>query len=239
MNRRILIAALLFFAGTLAAIDRAQELIAHVGHCIEAAEKKSSKISSFAIQIEGMTGYKNKHFLNNLCSLKDATYLEIGCWKGSTLIAALYGNESTVKYALGIDNFSEYNWFAFGTPRADFYRNIQRFLPDGLAHFIEQDCFTLDKKAAIPYPVNIYFYDGDHTFSSQAQAFTYFDDVFEEVFIAIVDDWNFPDVKNGTRSAFSKLGYQVLNEWELGLNGINGDVESWWNGLYIAVIKKN
>ena len=45
-----------------------------------------------------------KCLLNNLCS-KDATrYLELGTYRGSTLISALYGNLKS--HAVGVDDFS-------------------------------------------------------------------------------------------------------------------------------------
>jgi hypothetical protein len=58
-----------------------------------------------------------------------------------------------------------------------------------------------------------------------------------EFWIAIVDDWNFPEVPLGTKAAFEKLNYRVLFEVVLPAQH-NGDVANWWNGLYVAVIHK-
>jgi hypothetical protein len=75
--------------------------------------------------------------------------LEIGCWRGSTLIAALYGNESSIRHAVGIDN-----WSQFKGPKREFLANVQQFLPASPLHFFEQDCFTIDKQTSFPTPVN-------------------------------------------------------------------------------------
>lgn len=86
-------------------------------------------------------------------------------------------------------------------------------------------------------PVNIYFYDGSHTKLSQEMAFTYYNDILDQVFVAIVDDWNRPVVQAGTKKAFEKLNYRIL--FEIAMPGLkNNDAKNWWNGLYIAVIKK-
>lgn len=45
---------------------------------------------------------------------------------------------------------------------------------------------------------------------SQEKAFTYFNSLLSQTFIAIVDDWNWDAVKIGTRNAFQTLGYEVL-----------------------------
>jgi hypothetical protein len=101
---------------------------------------------------------------------------------------------------------------------------------------IESDCFTVPL-SHFNNRVQVYFYDGRHEEEDQFKAFTYFNDILDDVFIAIVDDWNYLPVQTGTRSAFETLGYTVYREWILPAR-CNGDLQLWWNGLYVAVIKK-
>ena len=234
MYKKLLKSFFLFFSLVSCAFadGREEEFIEHVKRCIVLAEKQESPLNHQVLSIEGMAGQKTRHFLNNLCSLPNTSYLEIGCWKGSTLIAALYKNESHVDYAVGIDNWSQFNG-----PRNAFFKNVQKFLPAGLLHFFESDSFSIDTQMAFPVPVNIYFYDGHHSWSAQKEAFTYFNDIFDDVFIAVVDDWNWEQVQEGTRSGFASLNYKILFEQEF-FTSRNGDAPGWWNGLYIAVIKK-
>ncbi len=160
------------------------------------------------------------------------SYLEVGVWKGSTHISALFGNKDTISHSIAIDNWSE-----FGGPFSDFILNLKTFLPDFEGKFYSVDCFSINKRAYFSTPVNIYFYDGFHSAQAQKLAFTFFNDVFDDVFIAVVDDWNFPQVPQGTQEAFKQLKYKILYQSILPARH-NGDQEQWWNGLYVAVIRK-
>jgi len=210
-----------------------EQLIEHVQECIEKAEFETSSLNTQVLTIEGMSSGKVRHLLNNLCTFPQTCYLEIGCWKGSTLIAALYNNNASVKEAIAIDNWSE-----FGGPSAEFLTNVSQFLNHPFLKIYETDCFSIDKSKVFSMPVTLYFYDGNHEVESQEMAFTYFNDSLDDYFIAVIDDWNHWKVQQGTRSAFQKLHYEILYEKELKTPG-NGDISSWWNGIYIAVIKKN
>jgi hypothetical protein len=100
---------------------------------------------------------------------------------------------------------------------------------------IEGDSWKVDR--SLLRGVNVYFYDGAHTKEDHSLAFTYYDSVLANKFVAIVDDWNDVPVREGTREAFAELGYQIVKDWEFMSRG-NGDAEGWWNGLYVAVINK-
>lgn len=213
----------------------AQELafINHVKQCIEAANTNKTKLSPEIFTIDGMSSPKVRTFLNNLCSLAHCNYLEIGCLKGSTFISALYENKN-IGDATAVDNWSE-----FGGTQDEFLKNINRFLPRPPYRFevYEQDCFTLNKAQIFKKPVNVYFYDGAHDADAQEKAFTYFNDILDDVFITIVDDWNWDDARRGTFKAFKKLGYEILFEQELQSRHF-ADMEQWYCGLYVAVIRK-
>ena len=182
-----------------------------------------------------MSSSKIRHFLNNICSYPDTCYFEIGSWQGSTLVAALYRNENSITDAVGIDNWSE-----FGGPKQAFIANVQSFIPRAPLRFFEMDCFTMNNASTFARPINVYLYDGCHSVEAQEQAFTYFNDIFDDVFIALVDDWNWSYVQQGTFAAFEKLRYKILFQkaFLTDRNG-NGDPYTWWNGFYIAVIQKN
>jgi hypothetical protein len=208
-------------------------LVTHVVQCVEKAERRISKLDRKQLQIDGLSGLKEKFLLNNLCSLPDASYLEIGLWKGGTLIASTYKNEDNLRQIIAIDNWSE-----LGGPREEFYKNLyrhmQRCFP--VLKIIENDCFTIDKQEVFSLPVNIFFYDGNHTAESQANAFLFFDSIFSDTFIAVVDDWNWDSVREGTLLAFEKLGYNILYQREIFTTDPNDAY--WHTGVYVAVIQK-
>lgn len=208
------------------------ELIAHVKSSIENAKQGISQLSQEVLEIPGMSSAKVRHLLNNLCQKDDVRYLEIGCWKGSTWISAMFGNENSVRHAVAIDN-----WSQFSGPEGEFLANCARFLPCFNFDYYSADCFSLKVEELFDEPVNIYFYDGEHSALSQELAFTYYNKVLDDLFIAIVDDWNWSKVREGTQEAFKKLGYQILYDISLPAK-FAGDTENWWNGIYVAVIRK-
>ncbi len=204
-------------------------LVEHVKESIKNAELGISKLNPSILNLHGMSSDKVRHFLNNICSLPNGKYLEIGVWKGSTFISALYKNN--LAEAIAIDNWSE-----FAGPKKEFENNLFNFLPATFYSFYEIDCFKFDLKN-IKNKINIYFYDGAHTFQDQRMAFTYYNEIFEDTFIAIVDDYNHQPSHDGTQKAFTELGYKILFEKILPAN-FNGDIQNWWNGIYVAVVSK-
>lgn len=208
-----------------------QLLIHHLKHCLTLGSVEESKLKNDILHIEGMSSPKVRHFLNNLCTLPNSNYLEIGIWKGSTFISALYGNQNNINNAIGIDN-----WSQFGAPFDEFQNNIQKYVKDNKYEVFSVDCLAFNLKN-ITQPINVFFYDGDPSENSLEAAFAYYNEVFDDIFIVIVDDWNFSQVQKGTYSAFRKLNYEILFEQIMPAYG-NWDFENWWNGLYVAVIKK-
>lgn len=230
LNSKKIILSFCFSTALLHAFD-AQTLIDHLKNSIQNACDNKSKLSQDIFAIDGMSSPKVRRFLNNLCSLPSASYLEIGVWQGSTFIAALYGNTQTLSSAIAIDNWSE-----FDNQRGNFMRNTSLYLPQNSFKLYEHDSFTLDIHAIFSRPIDIYFYDGNHSTESQRKAFTYFNDILADTFIAVIDDWNCERVQEGTRQAFKELGYTIL--YEKILPGTGADRENWWNGLYVGVIQK-
>jgi hypothetical protein len=201
----------------------------------EKAEKGESKLIDRILHMEGMTGKKTRHFYNNLLDMEDARYLEIGTWKGSSVCSAMYGNHATV---VCIDNWSE-----FGGPKNEFLTNFNNYKGDNDAKFIEHDCFTLDISE---FPkINIYMYDGNHTSDSHYKALIHYYKCLDDMFVFIVDDWNWKEVRDATNASFKKLNLSVLYEREIKTTNDDthpawGSVEQvqWHNGIYVAILQK-
>jgi len=195
------------------------------------SEGNSSKITNDIINMEGMSGTKTRHFYNNLCTYADARYLEIGTWKGSSVCSAMCGNKAHV---ICIDNWSE-----FGGPKYEFLTNFEKFKGENNATFIENDCFSVDVSVLPKF--NIYMYDGNHTVDSHYNALLYYYNCLDNLFIFIVDDWNWECVRDATRSSIKKLNLKVLYEKEIRLtldNTTTHAKDTWWNGIFIAILQK-
>jgi hypothetical protein len=205
-------------------------IVEHVEWSIREAEALRSHLEPDVLALEGMSSPRVRHVLNNLVSPPGSRYLEVGVWKGSTFIAAIQHNR--VERAVAVDN-----WSQFQGPREDFHRNVAALLGANPAvRVLEADIFALEP-AKLGGPFNVYLYDGAHDQLSQERAFTHVDPALERAFVAVVDDWNEKPVRHGTLKAFADLGYEILFQRALPARG-NGDTEQWWNGLFVAVVRK-
>ena len=211
------------------------ELKQHIETAFENAEKGKSKITDRILNMEGMTGKKTRHFYNNLLNKDDARYLEIGTWKGSSVCSAMCGNKAKV---VCIDNWSE-----FGCPKNEFLINFITYKGENDAIFIEQDCFKVDISQLPKF--NIYMYDGNHTKDSHYMALNHYYDCLDNMFVFIVDDWNWEDVRNGTYDSIKQLKLSILYEREVRTTNDNTHPEwyseiqqTWHNGIYVAILQK-
>lgn len=211
-----------------------EKYINHIKSSLINAENLNSKINEYILNMEGASGIKTRHFYNNLCSMEDSRYLEIGTWKGSSVCSAMCNNNASI---VCIDNFSQ-----FGSPKSEFLINFNQFIGNNNALFIENDCYNVDISSLPKF--NIYMFDGDHSYSSQFNALTHYYHAMDDIFIYIVDDWNWSDVRNGTNDAIKHLNLDILYKKEIRLTFDNSHTpsdiaqSSWWNGIFISVLKK-
>ena len=216
----------------------AEIYIEHVKKCLDMANNNTSKLShDILYNLQGMTGHKTRHFYNNLCSLDDARYLEIGTWKGSSAISALYMNMHCK--ATLIDNWSEFD----GTSD-ELIANIKKHIPYYPQYvYINDDCFNLKEPLIGSY--NIYMYDGNHDEISQKKAITDFYKYLDDVSIVVIDDWNIDRVRDGTFKGLDEIDGRVLFKEEIRLTYDGSHTEmakahtDFWNGMAVFVIEKN
>ena len=212
------------------------ELKKHVELAFENAEEGKSKITQGIINMEGMSGIKTRHFYNNVLNKDDARYLEIGTWKGSSVCSAMCGNKAKV---VCIDNWSE-----FDGPKTEFLENFTYYKGENEATFIEQDCYKVDVLKLPKF--NIYMYDGNHTKESHYNALVHYYNCLDDIFVFIVDDWNWNDVRDGTYESFKKLSLSVMYEREIRTTNDGSHPpwgselqKQWHNGIYVAILQKN
>jgi hypothetical protein len=215
-------------------IEKVNYYISHINQAFFNADNYISKINQDILQLDGMSGRKTRHFYNNLLNIDDARYLEIGTWKGSSLCSALFNNSVE---AICIDNWSE-----FGGPKEEFLNNLQKFNLTDKVKYIEADSFSIDVTKLPKF--NIYLYDGDHSSTAQRMALTYYYPCLDDIFIFIVDDWNWPEVREGTMNAINELKLKIVYQKEIRLTFDNKHsplslaMETWWNGICVFVLIK-
>ena len=200
-------------------------LIERVKTAIASADNGESVLTDDHLAVEGMSSPKVRHLL---CNLQAENYLEVGSWRGSTLVAAA----GTATRLTAIDDFSQ---FDDGTVQESLLANVERFAL-GRANVITESLFTVDS-LQLPTGVDVCFYDGDHDPERTRQAIIRLFPCLAMESILLVDDTNFAGVVEATRSALAECGADIAFQQILPANG-NGDVEQWWNGLWIGVVIK-
>lgn len=197
--------------------------------------KLRTKLSQDVFNLNGMSTPEVRMFLNELVK-EDTNYLEIGIHRGSTFVSAMYQNNP--KSAIAIDDFG--GPLSASDVKDNFLSNCKQ---NGVSKFelIHNNSFwlTSEQKAKIK-DVNVYFYDGGHTFNDHKMSLEYYYDNLTDCFIFVVDDWVHQPAVDGTLAAIEKLKLKVHKKWEVGYSqhkNIPGQL-SWHNGLYIAVIEK-
>jgi len=203
--------------------------VSHIERSVIAANCGMSFLTDEILNIDGMSSYKFRHFLNNMHQLPDLNYLEIGTYKGSTFISSMYQNKHNEVTC--IDNWSEFH----ETAKDDFTFNTQFF---GIKDFNQynEDCFSFDK-SKIKNKVNFFFYDGAHDEKSHIEALSYFYDILDDEFIYIVDDILMPTVLEGTKKGILFNNLDPLFEKYIPTIYPNCKYD-WHNGLLVVILKK-
>lgn len=180
-----------------------------------------------ALTVHGFATPAKRHLLHLLCAEPNTRYLEVGTWEGATFMPALFGNPSAS--GVGIDNFCVHG----PGSRDHFLQYLRRLQLTTRGRLVEKDCWNVDLRT-LQGPFTVYFFDGPHSVEDQRRAFTYYDPVLADSFIAIVDDWTWPEVQEGTRAAFAELRYEIEWEWD---SGPQDAAPEWGSGFYVARVR--
>jgi precorrin-6B methylase 2 len=184
----------------------------------------------------GMSTKEVRILLNSLVK-EDTNYLEIGLYKGSTFISALF--ENNPKNAYAIDSYKQFENESGDDILKAFLKNCESYKISNFT-LIRNDAFNLtnEQKQDIK-DINLYFYDGGHSYRDHYMALRYYYENLNKIFILIVDDWIHPDAEYGTNFAIENLKLKVHKQWILGKSQhVKSSELNWHNGLYIAVLEK-
>lgn len=217
-------------------------LIEHIKTSLDKAERSESKISPATLKIPGLTSNKIKHFMNNMLSASDARYVEIGSFHGAIFASAIDGNYQSA--AIAIDNFSNPEiepmrdipgWTAEqGNPKDILEKNIAN-QGNILAKIVDKDAFTVVEED-LNFKINMMFYDGDHSYSSHVKVLDHYYDMFDPIFVYIVDDWNWGQVEQATLEGIAQKNLKIRHQHIINTKG--EDPDDYWNGIGIFVLEK-
>jgi len=105
---------------------------------LELADVEQSKINEREREIFGLSSSRLRAFLNNICHKAGTQYVEVGVYRGATLLSAMYGNLSTK--AIGIENYSYDEREPKRYPPAGFiWENMKSQLAANIARYSDPD----------------------------------------------------------------------------------------------------
>ena len=195
-------------------------------NCIIKEEKIDLDLRKELIKIDSMSTYAIGYLINRICKnlSKSQVYLNIGCWKGFSLIAGMVNTQCKV---IGVDNFSQ-----FSGPKNEFLNNFNN-LKKHNHFFYEQDYKgyfeSLDHSKD---KFDFYFYDGEHSYDNQLKNLEIVDNFLNIGSLVLIDDINFDEVYEGTLDFINKPNskFKIVKEIKTANNHCH---PSFWNGIMI------
>ncbi len=189
------------------------------------------------IEIEGLTSRRMQNLLTELANLS-SKYLEVGSYLGSTGAAVL--RSSNIEEATFVDHWKDQVQPANGDSlpannKQKFIENIKKFKNDRPLNVFDCDMLSADKSDI--KDIDFFFYDGAHDFDSTSDAIRYYASCLSSESIIVIDDANWDGVVDGAEDGIKKAGLEILFK-KIWLNNQESK-EEWWNGFFIAVVKKN
>ncbi|RNI24589.1 class I SAM-dependent methyltransferase [Flexivirga caeni] len=186
-------------------------------------------------QVSGFTGVNELAVLNLAAAAlpADEAYLEVGTFKGRSLVAAVQDNAGKTFYAM--ENFLEFG-MAGQEARAELTGNLERFAGAADIRLLEGDAFTLmARPGAIDRPVGVYFYDGDHTLLAHYLALAVVEPLLADEALVLVDDASWKVVQRAHRLFLRRHpGWQVVRTWDV----TESDDPRWANGMHALVFRR-
>lgn len=218
------------------------DLIEHIEKSLHWSDLEVSKLTQDILDIPGISSNKVKMFLNNLCNLPNAKYLEIGVYRGATFCSAIYGND--IK-AIGIDNWSSpfikpanpnhklgFYQQKSQNPKDEFLNNVKKYantknVEAYMANYLDFDYSTIE-------PVDIIFYDGETKFYDRYNIIKKLLPIMKNECIFIFDDWVWENDK--ALQSIQDSGLFIKYQKNIYTNG--EDPNDYWNGLGIFILQK-
>jgi precorrin-6B methylase 2 len=189
------------------------------------------RVAEVLAEVPGMAT-ENKLLLLNLAVAHLApneVYVEVGCYKGASIVGAARGNPGAKIFAC--DNFSKFD----GTAEI-LQGNLERHAPGQVEfHNLEAGEF-LRAAPWRPARIGAYFFDGGHSFTDQFEGLQHALPSFADTALIIIDDTN----KREARAADALFARMVPGfELVLDLRTPRNHHPTWWNGIQVFRFRRS
>lgn len=174
--------------------------------------------------VPGLARENNLALLNLAASLlgPGESYVEIGSYRGTSLIAAMLGSEG--KDFVGIDDFS----MGQGS-RKDLERNLTAFSLEPT--ILEGDAFLIIPTGGLgDRRVGVYYYDAKHSYEAHLQALVLIEPYLASQALMIVDDTDWEQVADATRDYLAQQPKARMLVW---IPGKDNGLPWWWEGVQV------
>lgn len=176
-------------------------------------------------EVPGLARENNLALLNLAASMVEPgeSYVEVGTHHGTSLIAAMVGNDEVDFVA--VDDFS----FSDGS-RKRLERNLERFgiEPPTILH---GNAFELIPGGALgERRVSVYYYDNGHEYQQQLDGLRMIEPWLAERALLIVDDTDWERVERATRAYLEQQPRARLLIW---IPGKDNGFPAWWEGVQV------
>lgn len=165
------------------------------------------------VEIEGSSNARVCNFLNQLVRRMAPCerYLEIGSFKGKSLLSAAYDNRG--RLCIGCDRFRF--WSRNTGPglvaRQELYRNLARYR----AHSAKIEFFSMSSERLfsghyVHGPIGVYFYDGDASYTSTRHGVVSVAPHLAPRSVVVMDAWNDTVIRRATWDGIGQGKLDVL-----------------------------
>lgn len=175
-------------------INALRDLVGRVENNPSEFEDNSTELIG---KLEGMSGRKFRLLLSEFasCMPEGLAYLELGIYQGLTPLTVARRNP--LMRVIGVDDFSQFD--VGGENRLRIDTAVEALDIDNFEFFDEDfERFLISDPAGIKGKVGIYFFDASHDYRSQILALMHAPSWLAEGGIIVVDDCNYPHVRQAT-----------------------------------------
>lgn len=163
--------------------------------------------------VEGMSTPHSLMLLNEAVSHlgEDEWYLEVGTYRGRSLIGAMLGHDHN--RFIAIENFREFG-FDPEVAQATVFDTLTTWGVRDRVRFLRGEAFSVLPTGVTPGPVGVYFYDGAHSRLAQYLGLAVAEQWLADEALVIVDDATWPQVASSTQSYIdAHPGYELVYDF--------------------------
>ena len=187
---------------------------------------RDPRFAAVLAEVEGLAQPNNLALLNLAASLLEPgeSYVEVGTFRGTSLIATLLGNEG--QDVVAIDDFSLYEG-----SREALDENLRRAGLAGVPSILEGDVFEIVPGGVLgARRVGVWYYDAAHDYESLVQGLRIAEPYLVPGALLIIDDTDWQKV---ARALGDYLAAQPRARRILKVDGEDYGAPQWWSGMQV------